>query len=212
MQTLRSQWGDKCDKFGHDHNQVKTNICENKWKHYLLVKSSIQGFGIRELSSRSPGTQLKESGILLTIEIRNPVLGVRNPRRVIQNSSRLSWITLHWAINRFLLSKLPPPAPPKKMSHHFGAELYLNWPPKWQISMEQATRKPVFKKPQLQCVSIFFKFSHQPRLLLYFVVWCRPSFNVLSSYLYVSLSFVAFLTVWIFKILGLSSSVLVLTL
>ena len=54
--------------------------------------------------------QLKESGIPLTIEIQNPtatdkdlnpVPGIRNPRRGIQNP-RLSWIPLHGAKQTFM--------------------------------------------------------------------------------------------------------------
>ena len=73
---------------------------------FLLVESRTLDFGIRniwnpEYSSRNP-----ESGIILTIGIQNPsstdkdwnpVPGIRNPRRGIQNP-RLSWIPLHWAI------------------------------------------------------------------------------------------------------------------
>ena len=61
-----------------------------------LMESGILGFGI--------GIQLKESGIPLTIGIQNPsstdkywnpVPGIRNPWRWIQNP-RLSWIPVTW--------------------------------------------------------------------------------------------------------------------
>ena len=43
------------------------------------------------------GIQLKETGIPLTIEIRNPASGIQNPQRGIQNP-RLSWSPLHVVI------------------------------------------------------------------------------------------------------------------
>ena len=43
------------------------------------------------------GIQLKETGIPLTIEIRNPESGIQNPQRGIQNP-RLSWIPLRVVI------------------------------------------------------------------------------------------------------------------
>ena len=53
-----------------------------------------------------------------------------------------------------------------------------------------------FQKPQLQSVSILFKFVHE---CLPFGVLFKPSFNVLSGYFYVSLYLVAVLNVWILK-------------
>ena len=62
---------------------------------FLLVKSGILGFGIRNTA--------QELGIQLTIGIQNPlsivkgwnsVTGIRYPLRGIQNP-RLSWIPLH---------------------------------------------------------------------------------------------------------------------
>ena len=50
------------------------------------------------------GIQLKETGIPLTIEIRNPASGIQNPESRIQNpqreiqNPRLSWIPLHVVI------------------------------------------------------------------------------------------------------------------
>ena len=58
----------------------------------MRVESGMQDFEILEF-----GIQLKETGIPLTIEIRNPASGIQNPQRGIQNP-RLSWITLHVVI------------------------------------------------------------------------------------------------------------------
>ena len=65
--------------------------------------------------SLESGIQLKESGIPLTIEIQNssstdknwnPVPGIRNPQRGIQNP-RLSWISLYGVILNTLKCVLP---------------------------------------------------------------------------------------------------------
>ena len=44
----------------------------------------IFAYGFQNLGLLKSGIQLKESGIPLTIEIRNPVSVIRNPRRRIQ--------------------------------------------------------------------------------------------------------------------------------
>ena len=58
----------------------------------MSVESGMQDHEILE-----KGIQLKETGIPLTIEIRNPASGIQNPQRGIQNP-RLSWIPLHVVI------------------------------------------------------------------------------------------------------------------
>ena len=70
---------------------------------FLLVESRIREN--QESWVVESGIQLRESGIPLTIGIQNPsstdkywnpVPGIRDPRRGVQNS-RLSWISLHGA-------------------------------------------------------------------------------------------------------------------
>ena len=75
-----------------------------------LIFTRCKGIQITESENfllMESGTQLKESGMRLTIGIRNPsstgkvrnlVPGIRNPGRGIQNP-RLSWIPLHGVEN-----------------------------------------------------------------------------------------------------------------
>ena len=79
---------------------------------FFFVESRILG----RLESTIP---LKESGIPKTITIRNPISidedrnpvpGIRNLRRGIQNP-RLSWIPLHWTKVSSRVKKKPQPLP-----------------------------------------------------------------------------------------------------
>ena len=95
---------DECHIASQNYKGIRTPGVEK----LLLVESEILGFGTRNTTQkiRNPTTHWIPESTFHGPKIRNPVPGIRNPQRVIQDAT-LSWIPLYGATQMQLVPWVP---------------------------------------------------------------------------------------------------------